>query len=424
MKQKIHSVLKCLKCGREYNDHRLFCDDCKDALLRTEYAVKEFRTGKEKNIFRFKTWLPASEGHDTRIGPCVFPSEGFGRALGLKKLHIAFSGYWPERGALNITGTFKDHEAAPTMEYFREKGIHDIVLSSVGNTARAFGYACSKLNMNCCIIVPDKMLERLWLPCKPSASVKVIVLQDSCDYAAAIKLGEKIRAQFNVMTEGGARNVARRDGMGTTVLEFARLTADMPEHYVQAIGSGTGGIAAYEAAIRLRQDGRFGERLPCLHLVQNSPFTLIHEAWQSHSETLPKPASNSEEMQKVQTMYADVLANTTPPYALVGGVRDSLKATHGQTYAVTREDAVKAKSEFERKEGVSINEPSACACAGLKQAVAAKKIRPDQIVLLHITGGGYDRIHHDFKIHRLKPDRIIEGNPDFSSLRSYEQLFN
>ncbi|NIR81344.1 MAG: cysteate synthase, partial [Gemmatimonadetes bacterium] len=89
------------------------------------------------------------------------------------------------------------------------------------------------------------------------------------------RLGEKISARFNVMTEGGVRNVARRDGMSTSVLEFARLTGEMPVHYVQAVGSGTGGIAAYEAGLRLRDDGRFGERLPRLHLVQNAPFTPI-----------------------------------------------------------------------------------------------------------------------------------------------------
>ena len=64
-------------------------------------------------------------------------------------------------------------------------------------------------------------------------------------------MGEKIHAAFNLMTEGGARNVARRDGMGTTVLEYARVTGEMPCHYLQAIGSGTGGIAFLY--------GRYGE---------------------------------------------------------------------------------------------------------------------------------------------------------------------
>ena len=62
--------------------------------------------------------------------------------------------------------------------------------------------------------------------------------------------------------EGGAKNVARRDGMGTVMLDAAVTIGRMPDYYFQAIGSGTGGIAAWEAALRLRDDGRFGTRLP------------------------------------------------------------------------------------------------------------------------------------------------------------------
>ena len=32
----------------------------------------------------------------------------------------------------------------------------------------------------------------------------------------------------------------------------------LPDLYLQAVGSGTGGIAAYEASLRLIADGRFG----------------------------------------------------------------------------------------------------------------------------------------------------------------------
>ncbi len=33
------SVLKCCQCGKTYTDHRLSCDDCPQALLRTVYAT-------------------------------------------------------------------------------------------------------------------------------------------------------------------------------------------------------------------------------------------------------------------------------------------------------------------------------------------------------------------------------------------------
>ena len=163
------NVLKCCQCGKTYIDHRLSCDDCPQALLRMVYANKHFLTTEDPGIFRFRNWLPAEGSDHTLIGPCVFQSENYARELKLKRLFIAFNGYWPEGGAFNVTGTFKDHEAAPTLTYFRENGITELVLASAGNTARAFAYACSEKGFDCLIIVPERMVHRLWLPRPPAA---------------------------------------------------------------------------------------------------------------------------------------------------------------------------------------------------------------------------------------------------------------
>jgi cysteate synthase len=418
------NLLRCIRCSLTYADHRLSCDRCPNALLRAEYESPRFEPIEDCGIFRFRCWLPSESVIATTIGSSVYQSEGFAALLGLDKLFISFNGYWPERGAHNLTGTFKDLEALPTLAYVREKGVQEFVLSSAGNTARAFAYACSVTDFPCCIIVPEHMFHRMWLPREPAPCVRTLVIRDSCDYYAAIRLGERIRAKFKMMTEGGARNVARRDGMGTAVLEYARLTGEMPRHYVQAVGSGTGGIAAYEAGLRLRADGRFGERLPRLHLVQNAPFTPIHDAWREGREHDPEAEPMEEQLARVRAMYADVLANTHPPYGVIGGVRDALRETGGRTYDISRAEALLAKEFFETAEDITINEPAACACAGLTQAVARGEIRRGESVLLNITGGGYDRIARDFRLHRLERTRVIEDpNLDLDSLESYEDLF-
>ena len=49
------------------------------------------------------------------------------------------------------------------------------------------------------------------------------------------------------IAEGGAKNVARRDGMGTTVLSAVTTIGEIPDAYFQAVGSGTGAIAIFLA---------------------------------------------------------------------------------------------------------------------------------------------------------------------------------
>ena len=48
--------------------------------------------------------------------------------------------------------------------------------------------------------------------------------------------------------------MARRDGMATTVLAVTHI-GRIPDYYFQAVGSGTGAIAAWEANLRLIEDG-------------------------------------------------------------------------------------------------------------------------------------------------------------------------
>ena len=83
--------------------------------------------------------------------------------------------------------------------------------------------------------------------------------------------------------EGGAKNIARRDGMATTVLSAVTTIGRIPDYYFQAVGSGTGAIAAWEANQRLIEDGRFGTNLMKLMVAQNAPFVPMYDAWRADS---------------------------------------------------------------------------------------------------------------------------------------------
>jgi cysteate synthase len=78
--------------------------------------------------------------------------------------------------------------------------------------------------------------------------------------------------------------------MGTVMLEYARLERCLPRHCVQAVGSGTGAIAAWAAAVRLAASGGFDGPLPQLHLAQNVPSTPMHDAWTAGEEISPDRA--------------------------------------------------------------------------------------------------------------------------------------
>ncbi|HMK45372.1 MAG TPA: cysteate synthase, partial [Methanocella sp.] len=242
--------------------------------------------------------------------------------------------------------------------------------------------------------------------------IRLITVGGSCDYTDTINLAGRIATIPGILSEGGARNVARRDGMGTVMLEAAVFMKRMPDDYFQAIGSGTGGIAAWEASLRLRDDGRFGPMLPRLHLAQNIPFTPMLNAWKEGRRDIIPERDMPNAKKNIAEMYSDVLSNRSPPYGIRGGVYDAMKDTDGLMYGITEKEAVYAKKLFEEMEGIDILPPAAVAVAALLQA-SEKGVLSGRRVLLNITGGGYERLRRDMRLYPVPPYLKIP-TPDMS----------
>ena len=91
------------------------CPNGHDSLLRTEYRTRRLRLAPCTGIFRYLCWLPVSRPLLPSGGAVTYRSTGLARELGLPRLFISFSGYWPEQGAALATGSFKELEALATM---------------------------------------------------------------------------------------------------------------------------------------------------------------------------------------------------------------------------------------------------------------------------------------------------------------------
>src|SRR5208337_1858767 len=261
----------------------LSCPHRHDSLLRTEYGTRKLRLAPHKGMYRYLAWLPVTAPLLPSGGAVTFTSDELSRELGLTRLSVSFSGYFPERGASLSTGSFKELEASPTMQRLQELGGKIPVIASAGNTGRAFAELSARCKRPVVIVIPEKAIPRLWTT-EPAHDIFLVAVKG--DYLDAIVLSNTLAGVPGCVPEGGAKNVARRDGMGTVMLDAAVTTGRIPDHYFQAVGSGTGAIAAWEAAIRLIGDGRYGTTLPRLQLAQNKPFTPMFSAWQQRRRSI------------------------------------------------------------------------------------------------------------------------------------------
>jgi cysteate synthase len=406
-----HYSIQCLVCDAAFEDDGLLLD-CprrhEPGLLRARYRTRAFEPDHEADgIYRYHRWLPVVRQLHGSGRTVTYRSERLSRVVGLPNLWVAFNGYWPEKGAAIQTTTFKDLEAWTVLSRLPQGSTRILVIASAGNTAAAFVRACSMNDIPCLVVVPEAGLNALQFPELVKPCVKIVSLVGFTDYFDAITLANRVAALDGFFPEGGVRNVARVDGLGTTILSAVEAIGRLPHYYLQAIGSGAGGIGVHEMARRVLADGRFGERLPRLLLSQNMPFVPIYMSWKSGRRALLDIDAEDGKKQ-IQQIAAHVLSNRKPPYAVRGGVYDILAETEGDMLAADNLEVLHAARLFEETEGIDIDPASAVAFATLLKAARYGPITREAIVLLNITGGGRYRQRLDKKLIPARPDLELD----------------
>lgn len=395
-----HFRITCRHCGKSLKEvYCAFCEHCRDALLVTDYLDRNFncsdngRTG----IWRFN-WLPVHKPNFNQEGTVVYRSEGLAATLCLENLFIAFNGYWPERGADLQTCTFKEFEAAVVIQNAQENNIKGLIVASAGNTARAFSHLSRVSGFPVVIVVPRMCLTDMWYLEAPNEVPTLAVIDG--DYADSIDVARRIASTVGYPFEGGVKNIAKRDGLGSVLLEAVPQIGMLPDHYVQAVGSGTGAIGIWEMSERFCADGRFGTRLPALHLAQNLPFAPMTRAWEHKSRTLFPEDLRPELISEITTR---VLSTRYPAYAIKGGVYDALTSTQGKMYGIQNDEVFAAMDLFRQKESIDIVPAAGVAVAALIQAVQSGSVKNSEIILLNITGGGEHQLKKVQKTYGVEP---------------------
>ncbi len=394
-------------------------------LIRSIYSKKNIDVGNiDEGLYRFIDWLPIERKLKGSYAPITYKSEGLAKHLGLKNLYITFSGYWPEKGIKMSTCSFKETESFSVGARLPLDEKRILVVASAGNTARAFARVCSDNNIPLLLCVPEDNLNALWFDKPINDNVVLVASKTGGDYFDAIHLSNIACEMDEFIPEGGAKNVARRDGMGTTTLSAATHIGKIPDYYFQAVGSGTGAIAAWEANLRLIEDGRFGDNKMKLMVSQNIPFHPIYDAWKEDSREL-LAFDDNEARKQVEEIIAKVLSNRRPPYSIIGGLYDAMKDAGGDVLLVTNDELIDAANLFIEKEKIDIHPASAVAVGSLINAVNNGIVEKDATIMLNITGGGEERFKKDNELTYLKPQAIFPLNPDkelvFSELK---KLFN
>jgi len=420
--------LKCLKCGWSSDRFHILCPHCQKAsLLKTFYTKPETDIGKcNANFSSYIDWLPIDKitntetAFDPKIG--LFQSEQIADLLHLDHLYILFNGYWPEQNAFNLAGSFKTFEAISVLEKIAETE-DTLIISSAGNTARAVIQYSLMSGYRTIVVIPENAAQfmRVQNPYKRK-NCFLVTVRDGF-YSEAIQTVDKIISNVGgLVREGGVYNVARRDALGVPFIRAAIAMGQLPDHYFQAIGSGTGAIAALEASGRLANLGLVQQKKMRLRLSQNAPFCPVVQAWNSQTRTY-NAYEPDEYHNRIEKIMASVLSNNTPPYSVSGGLFDVLSETEGTVDCISNEQVQRAMDLFQKLKSVDLDPAAGVALASLIKAVEEKTVNSDDVILLHLTGGGYAGISTDYAQSLYEPQMSIKPNSDMKQLYQSVETF-
>ena len=417
--------LQSVKTGKIFEDKGWMLDapdENEPTLIRAIYEKKQIEVKDNSwGLYKFADWLPIGRILEGSNAPLTYKSEGLAKELGLKNLWITFSGYWPEKGVSMKTASFKETEAYSVCGRMTTEMDKILVVASAGNTARAFAQVCSDNNIPLFLSVPEDNINALWFDAPLNNCVKLVCSKSGSDYFDAIHLSNIVAGMEDFIAEGGAKNVARRDGMATTMLSATTTIGRIPDFYFQAIGSGTGAIAAWEANLRLIEDGRFGSHKMKLMVSQNSPFIPIHAAWNADSRAM-LPYNDEQAREHVDEILAKVLSNRKPPYPIAGGLYDAMKDAGGEVLLANNEELTAAAELFKKLEGNDIHPAAAVATATLIESVKKGRVKTDDLIMLNITGGGEEKFKAENQLFYLKPELIFDIDPDENEVKEKVKL--
>ncbi len=387
--------IRCVDCGYETVYHPLAnnCPKCnsqwREAVYNLEDAAKKMAEELPKrrfDLWRYREVLPISKPMpELRMGEGGTPlirAVNMGLMLGNPNIFIKDERQGP-------TSSFKDRQAALTINSLKEAGITEMVAASTGNVAISnSAYAARagiKLWAFVTSLVPAVKMREIAL--YGSQVVKVTGSYDQVKQLAA-EFAEK-RGLYH---DTGARAVPSVEGMKTIAYEIAEQLTDelglppgskpgtlhwhAPNWYIQAISGGLGVIGVAKGFREMKQMGII-DKIPGMIAIQAEGCAPMVTAWKQNQEDAV-PVHNPK-------THIETLATGTPgrSYKIL---RKQMLDFQGLFESVTDEEAFRAMHILAKMEGISAEPAAAAGFAGLFKLIHAGIIKPNETVVVNCTG--------------------------------------
>jgi len=393
-----HFIAECLDCG---NKSTFFpgspaCPNCGSFWREARYDYENLShtllsllRDRPFDIWRYHELLPVrSPNPDLYMGEGGTPlihANNLGLMLGLPNLFIKDERQGP-------THSFKDRQAAISINAIKESGIEEFVCASTGNVAISYSaYAARagiKLWAFLTSLVPAAKMREVAI-----YGTQVVKVTGSYDQAKV--LADQFSKQRGLLLDLGARSIPCVEAMKTIAFEIAEQLTEhlgteylldthtqsfpwrVPDWYFQSVSGALGPLGVIKGFQEINQMG-FSNHVPKMGLIQVEGCAPMVHAWhQNRDQAIP--------VQSPRTLIA-TLATGDPgrTYTLL---RNKMKNLGGGSFeSVSDDEAYRAMHLLAKMEGLSVEPAAAVAFAGLVKMVRAGQVKHDDIVVINCSG--------------------------------------
>ena len=379
------SAITHLQCSREacakvvpHTSLQNLCPVCKSPLLarydldaaRQTFTLDALRS-RPHTMWRYEEVLPA--GAPVTLGEGMTPliyARRLGEKLGLHRLYIKDEG-------LNPTASFTARGLSAAVTVAKALGARTLALPTAGNAGGAAAAYAAKAGLGCVIAMPSDTPAANIIESRAfGADVRLIngLISDCGKFIAdnAAKEG-----WFEVSTLKEPYRIEGKKTMGLELWE--EFNGTLPDVIVYPTGGGVGLIGMWKAFEELEAMALVGRERPRMIAAQATGCAPIVRAFEQRSESSQffDNAATVASGLRVPKPLGDFL------------ILADLYASRGDAVATTDAEMLAACRDMAALEGIFAAPEGGAGLAAIEKLVAAKKILPNETVVLFNTGSGY-----------------------------------
>jgi len=321
-------------------------------------------------VWRFRELLPAPASEQQVVtlregNTPLYELPQSSRITSVPRLYAKHQG-------MNPTGSFKDAGMTVAATFARQAGYRWVACASTGNTSASMAAYAARGGMRSLVLVPEGKIS--WSKLSQALDYGALTCQLRTDFDGCLRLLQELVKRAPVY-QLNSINPFRLEGQKTLAFELLEQLDWQPPDHIIVPGGNLGNSSAIGKALLEMLELGLIPRLPKLSVIQaegaNALFRTLREA-------------GGKQLVSVQAETRATAIRIGNPASWAKAVK-VLQATSGACEQVSELEIAQAKAEI-GSEGIGCEPASAVTLAGLKNLLRQGFVKPEETVVLVLTG--------------------------------------